>query len=439
MSILHVLITLFFLGVFGSLILRSPFFKDPVVPRGAFLGAFLLKFLAGMLLWAVYSFHYPMQGNSDAFNYFEEAMTLHQILYEDPLAYGDILLGTEFDEGEAKLYLEQADHWEKPYNYGIVNDNRTIIRANMICRWFSFGYYHVHTAIFCFVSFLGMTALYRSFRRHLPNMHYGGFLAAFLIPSVVFWGSGVLKEAILLFGMGFFFYYWVRSIEDRDRSTLPWALLFTLFLVSIKTYVLLALVPGLLCYWMAHALKHRYTLADFLFGHAILGSFAFHLPYFGIPYDVLGMIRLKQKDFYNVAELHDAGSSIEAPPIEGWESFFLGVPEALWNALFRPHILEMEKWLYLPPAMENLCLLLALIFASCFWKAPAPASRPIYLWGLSFVLILGILIGFTTPVLGAIIRYQIPLLPFFIFVLLLPFDRSKGERFLARFRRGKNG
>ncbi len=427
--IVHILITALFLGLFAWLILRHSFFQDPRISRKAFLGAFLLKFLAGLILWGIYSFYYPMKGHSDAFNYFNEAMVLHEALYEDPLAYLDLLVGTDLSDGGARPYIERVSHWVKPYNYGMVNDYRTVIRANMLCRLVSFGYYHVHTAIFCFVSFLGLTALYKSFVRYLPDKRMACFGAAFLIPSVVFWGSGVLKEGILLFAMGYFVLFALRSFEDRRWSVLPLFLLLAFLLVFIKTYVLLALIPGLLCFAFVRTFRIRAVLASFLIGHLLLGATAWFLPKMGLQYDIPRILRLKQEAFYNVAWMHEAGSVTQAPALKSDGDFFTGLPHAWWNALFRPHLFEMEKSLYAPPALENAVLLLGLLLAALFWKRPPPSIRPFFYWSISFVLVLGAVIGFTTPVLGAIIRYQIPLLPFYIFAVLcsLDWERLRGS------------
>lgn len=433
--IAHILITALFLAFFCWLIFRLPFFRDEHISRKAFVGAFLLKFMAGLSLWAIYSFYYPMKGHSDAFNYYDEAMVLHQALYEDPEAYADILLGLGVQEDDAQHYIERTSHWIKPYNYGVMNDNRTVIRANMLCRLFSFGYYHVHTAIFCFISFLGMMALYKSFVRFTPKKRYGAYLSVFLIPSLVFWGSGVLKEGVLLFGLGFFVYQWVRLIEDRSWWALPWALLFSLLLVSIKTYVLMALIPGLISYWIATTLRGRHTLASFLAGHGLLGSLAFLLPVLGVPYDIPDMLQLKQRDFYNVAEMHNAGSVIQAPSFENSFELLVSIPHAIWNALFRPHVFEMEKILYVPPAFENLFLLLCLLVAVLYWKRPAFDFRPFYAWTISFVLMLAMVIGLVTPVLGAIIRYQIPLLPFYTFAVLASIDQKNWDEAVSKLHR----
>jgi hypothetical protein len=41
------------------------------------------------------------------------------------------------------------------------------------------------------------------------------------------------------------------------------------------------------------------------------------------------------------------------------------------------------------------------------------------LFFLSFLILLAVLIGWTTPVLGAVVRYRMPLLPFLIMSCLL--------------------
>ena len=57
--------------------------------------------------------------------------------------------------------------------------------------------------------------------------------------------------------------------------------------------------------------------------------------------------------------------------------------------------------------------------------------RPVF-FALFFVLSLALLIGSVTPVLGAVVRYKAPMLPFLVFALfqLIDFDKIP----LARFR-----
>src|ERR1041385_9496965 len=86
-------------------------------------------------------------------------------------------------------------------------------------RIFSFGKYYVHAVFFSFLSFAGLTALYRTFSQAVKR-HFDFFYAGiFLIPSLAFWGSGVLKEAVVLFSSGFLVYSsWRLTVKKSIRD-----------------------------------------------------------------------------------------------------------------------------------------------------------------------------------------------------------------------------
>jgi hypothetical protein len=69
------------------------------------------------------------------------------------------------------------------------NDARTIVRIHSVLRIFSFGEYYVHAVFFAFISFTGLTALYRTFSSSIKKHSELFYGAIFLIPSMVLWGS----------------------------------------------------------------------------------------------------------------------------------------------------------------------------------------------------------------------------------------------------------
>jgi len=75
-------------------------------------------------------------------------------------------------------------------------------------------------------------------------------------------------------------------------------------------------------------------------------------------------------------------------------------------------------------AIENAMLLLLLALFLFFFKFESTHIN-LLLFCLTFVLILYLLIGYTTPVMGAIVRYKAPALPFLYVMLLLIFDKDK--------------
>ena len=70
-----------------------------------------------------------------------------------------------------------------------------------LIRPFSFGIYNVHAIIFAFISFVGIYNLYLFFETRMYNKINLQFIL-FGVPSIVFWSSGVHKEAITFFGLG---------------------------------------------------------------------------------------------------------------------------------------------------------------------------------------------------------------------------------------------
>jgi hypothetical protein len=99
-------------------------------------------------------------------------------------------------------------------------------------------------------------------------------------------------------------------------------------------------------------------------------------------------------------------------------------PHALYITLLGP-LLHGRGALGLAAALENLALLLAL---AVLLRHPLPWRRvdaDVLLAVLSFVVLMALVIGWTTPVMGAMVRYRTPLLPFLFVAALLVCDHRK--------------
>ena len=190
-----ILLAFIYAALFIVLIKKHSFFQTEGISRNTFIGAFLLKISAGTILWFVYTHIYSERSNVDIFKYFDDGKVIYNALFIHPVDYLKMLVG--INDPALQHYLENTGHWKRVFNQGLYNDNRTVIRFNALVDIFSFGYYHVHTVMMCFVSFLGLTGLYKSFVPFLSNKKKELFIIIFLIPSVLFWGSGVLKEGLI--------------------------------------------------------------------------------------------------------------------------------------------------------------------------------------------------------------------------------------------------
>ncbi len=98
---------------------------------------------------------------------------------------------------------------------------------------------------------------------------------------------------------------------------------------------------------------------------------------------------------------------------------------ALRNALLRPYPSEVKTPMMAVAFLENsviclillLCLIHCLPFASIRWD--------LFLFCFSFVTIQLLIIGETTPVIGALARYKVPALPFLVIAFLSVLDKNK--------------
>ena len=78
------------------------------------------------------------------------------------------------------------------------------------------------------------------------------------------------------------------------------------------------------------------------------------------------------------------------------------------------------------PALENLLFILLLSFAFFFRRK---ISNPeVFGFCLTFSILLFVVIGISTPVLGALVRYRIIAQPFLFVALLMLIDREKVMR-----------
>lgn len=388
---------------------------------------FLLKIIFGIILWTIYTYHYTYRNTSDAFRFFDDATIIFNATKGNLRHFIQIISGINSEAEYLKPYLSETSHWYRPYDYGLLNDDRTLIRFNAIILLFSFGYYQVHIVFMNFFSLIGLVALYKTFASLLPDRKAEVFASVFFLPTVLFWGSGVLKEGLLMFALGLFIYA-LFILSQRNFSIKFFAvLLLSLFLLIItKLYVLICLLPALISMVVIKLSGQKRIALKFAITHILLILLALNLHHIHPDYNVLEILQIKQRDFYNVAELWNAGSLIDIGRLEPTpRSFITHIPQALSATFFRPHLIEADSVFLFASALENFIILALAVFYFFHLKKPGMPKMPWVLFCASFVIFLALLIGWTTPIMGAIVRYKLPLLPFLFFILFFISDKPK--------------
>lgn len=389
---------------------------------------FLAKIAAGTALWAVYTYLYTDRTTADIFKYFDDSFHMYKALPGHPVDYLKMLFGYQNDTPEfLKTYYLQMNNWERHYESNLYNDAHTIIRFNAAVRLISFGEFHVHTVIAAFLSFLGSVGIYRVFVHRLPGLERPLLLVLFLLPSVLFWSSGVIKESLLFFGLGLLLHQLHRITGARQRwYDLVLALFALALLFLLKFYVLMSLVPALVFFlWSTGRTGwSAWWRAIVVFGaFALIGT---NIQVILPGTDILGILTMKQRDFVGLAQQMNSGSFVMPvlllPEVE---LFAAQSPYALFITFLGPLVYAGPGAMGLISAAENLAIVLVVMICLIYRRPWAKVDLPLLLALIGFVLVLALVIGWTTPVMGAVVRYRTPLLPFLLIAALCIADADR--------------
>ena len=106
-------------------------------------------------------------------------------------------------------------------------------------------------------------------------------------------------------------------------------------------------------------------------------------------------------------------------------SLVKAAPEALLNVFTKPWLVEVNSLLFVPPLVENLFVISIGIFCLIWRKKISDEQLKFVFLCLTFTFIVYIVIGLTTPIIGALVRYKIPVMPFLWMALLILLDTQK--------------
>ncbi|TXH54147.1 MAG: hypothetical protein E6Q89_08455 [Bacteroidia bacterium] len=483
--------TIFIFLLLIALLRFVPQFRLPganpwVMPIG-----FTIKFAVGLFFIYVYSYHYGVgELTADASAFLHDSKELNKVFYTSPSDYFRFMLGIENSDMVCN-YLGDTEQWDY---YGIkwFNDSRNILRLHSIIHFFSFGYQSIHLLIISLISILGLRLMVLATSPYFKTPTTLAFFALLLMPSALFWSSGILKEPLIYFSLGLFLYAILGQFSSIKKSVM--LLLSALLLLSIKFYLVFCIIPGIIVYQLfkrIQPLKKAVIVVSILTIGALLSLLTPPLK------PVVNKLSFQQYDFMNIGkggvyaradtciyviynenlpyvtvnkkdstvvlskdvwgeythayELKDkrkclipansnetpwklyydgifSGSYVELTPIyDSSLQLLLNIPEALENTFLRPYFNDPPHSIYKYFTMiDNYGLLLIFIIVLLFFRRKLSTNEIALIAALvTFSFVLALLIGWTTPVLGAIVRYKVPIQLALMLITIIVFDFKK--------------
>jgi len=291
-----------------------------------------------------------------------------------------------------------------------------------------------YTAIalaFAAISFSGMWALYITMARIRPHVYKELAWTMFYVPSLFFWGSGLLKDSLSMGALGWLFYGFYRgTIQKRAvAKSLFIALAAAYALFNIKVYILLCFLPAALL-WIFNENNARIKNATvrmlvkpifFAVGGIVAVYAATNLTKGDEKYDIdkIGARSKITADYLYEVSQKQEGSGYNLGRQDGTIGGMAKLaPQAIATSLFRPFIWEAHNPVMLLSAIEAAFFLFFTF--RIFWRTGIRATlslisqTPVLLMCFIFSLIFAASVGITSSNFGTLVRYKIPLIPFYL-------------------------
>jgi len=398
--------------------------------RKIYTRALFVKLFGATFFALIYEFYYR---GGDTMGFYAWSEKLASCLFSDtPTA-----LSFLFSNNEESFFKFKYNNYASGYGYLLkyMTREHTFIKITSVVNLFALNSYLSTTYLFALFSFVGNWLLYRVFIEHFTLIKEKMAWAVLYIPSVTFWGTGILKDTVTFGALGFLVYtiYKVFIIKNKIFRNIFLMILSIYVIMILKSYIFIAFLPAGVIWIVNHqkskiksgALRALSTpffivlMATTLFGLvAIVGESAGRFS--------ISQLEQTTKDFqgwHQVASengsgyvIHSTGTSIS--------SLLTALPESVNVTYFRPYLWESGSIVVLMGAVESLIILLFFlkvffIKGKIFMFFRAINSKPIIQMCLIFAIFFGFVVGFTSFNFGALARYKIPSMPFFTAFLLM--------------------
>ncbi|MBW8051270.1 MAG: hypothetical protein FVQ77_13195 [Cytophagales bacterium] len=392
--------------------------------RKYFIPALTVKIIGAIALGLIYQFYYE---GGDTFAYFGWSSAIYHTFIESPLT-GLKVIFEDYDSALIDLMklTKSICYFDAS---GIF-----VVKVSALFSLFTFHTYLPVAIFFSIFSFTGLWVLFKTVVKIYPGLHKQLAIAIFFLPSVFFWGSGLLKDSLTLGALGWLIYSFYNFFFDRRQLILSVIILFlsSYILFIIKSYILLSILPALII-WLFLGYKDKIrskllrivstpvilTMAFFLIVYgtknlaAETGRFSYEKVIYTAGYQAYHLKKQSMgvASYYAIGEISDMSSIIS------------NTPKAVFIALFRPFLWEVRNPVMLLSALE--CTYFLLLTISIIWKLgflkffQIINKEPYVIAALLFTLIFSVGIGLTSGNFGTLVRYKIPMLPFFLSSLFI--------------------
>lgn len=248
-----------------------------------------------------------------------------------------------------------------------------------------------------------------------------------MFPSLIFWGSILGKDPLMLLLLGLFTWLAAWSFYAKGFYTQ---------IAAVCAAIAVGYTTGMVRDWAPKIFVPGFLLAAFLWNRRFLRmspGVKMVIIFWAAAVVLLGPAwwywqdwATAQRDllFYYRGKLAFGGSAEQAPfALTDWEDFFWYLPYGMFSSVFRPLPLEVPNIFGWVTGILNLCLLLAVLWSLAFGAISRRTAGALGFIGLICLIWAGIY-GFISPAnFGMGARFQLQILPFILMGCAVLLDR----------------
>ncbi|MEP6926654.1 MAG: hypothetical protein ABI834_03410 [Ginsengibacter sp.] len=404
----------FYLSIFCWLIIRIKFFKESGLDKRALILLFLVRVIAGLVNGYINMYYYH---GTDTALFHQEGIVEFHLLFNNTAEYFTNIFHSNHNNSYSG-FLESSDsYW---------NDTRSnlIVKMLSVFNIFSGRNFYINTLFYNFFIFFGVISLYKVFIKIFPSYSFVLIGCIFLLPSLIYFTSGIHRDGLIFLFLSMLIYHLFFMLENKKISLkgIFMTSIFLFLILLVRNFVFITLVPALIA-WVIAEQKPKYSFIIFLSIYFFVGVLFFCSGFLSPKFDLPGHVSSRQLAFIEIAK--GGASAININPLyPNFRSFLNNTPQALNHSLMRPYVTEHINFLYIPASLE-IVLYEILFLLFIFFRKKNIEIIPLVYFSVFFSISMFLVIGYTIPIIGAIVRYRSIYLPLLFIPIMCNIDWKK--------------
>lgn len=426
----------------GYYVQRRKVAENPVYRY--YLPGLMAKVFLSVIFLLIYTEYY---GGGDTLDYLQGSYAMSKLMFYDFKKYLGVFFDTIHFSESWWFFTDVGPYPETwpPYFMWKDPNTRFVLSITSPLNLLAFRYWMPTTVLCATFSYFGVWKLYLFFTYYYPKLQKQLAVAILFVPSVVFWGSGVMKDTYTFAASSWFIFNMFQIFQLRRKILLNviLAVINVFIIVSIKPYVFVALFPGAIMWVMFNRIQRIRSpfLKTITLPMIIAVMFAVVLLVFSSMQSGLGgygsfdaMMKQAQTIQEDLTRSEQYGGNYyDIGKIDGtFGGLMKAAPQALIAGIFRPFLWEARNPVMLISGLENfalLCITLFLMIRLKFFRFfQFMFSEPVLIFCILYSIFFLFGVGLASANFGALVRYKIPALPFFVAAIFIMLDKYKRYR-----------